>query len=255
MKSAARVLDILEFVGRNEKPLALSEISVALGLPKSSTYLLLQTLVHRGYLEGPSNSGPFHLGLKVLELGGAYSRGLDVVREFRTVAQRVVATCQETVQLAVLDGVDIVYLAKEDGTRPVRLVSHVGKRLPGYATALGKVLLAAVPTSDLMSLLSSTRLSPMTPCTIRTLPELMEELSLVRKQGYALDREEALEGLWCFAAPVLDSHGATVAAISVSIPKARILETDASFYVTAIKDAAAELSRRVGFAHVVNHDL
>ena len=246
VKSAVRVLDILELLGQADRPLTLSEVSAALELPKSSTSLLLQTLAHRGYLEAISTRGPFQLGLKAVELGAAYTRKLDLVQQFRGVARQLVVACQETVQLAVLDGTEIVYLAKEDGTMAVRLVSYVGKRLPAHATALGKVLLASLPESELTARLAQKALVPMTPRTVSNFRQLTEELAEVREQGYGVDREEAVEDLYCFAAPVWDQSRKTVAAISVSAPKSRVTDESLTRYAGLIKDAGGELSRRMG---------
>jgi IclR family transcriptional regulator, KDG regulon repressor len=246
VKSAARALDILELLGRKDKALTLTEISVALRLPKSSTYLLLQTLVHRGYLEAHTSAGPFQLGLKVIELAGTRAGRTHFLQQFPSVARDVVATCEETVQLAILDGREVVYLAKQDGTRPVRLVSSVGRRLPAHATALGKVLLASLPDAQLHSLFSGYCLVQMTPRTIDSLDALMQEVSRVRTQQYAVDDEEAVEDLHCFAAPVRDASGRVVAAISVSVPKSRTADDNGAKYVAVIKDAGRELSQRIG---------
>lgn len=247
VKSAARVLDILELLARSDNPLTLSEVSGTLSLPKSSTYLLLQTLARRGYVESASGVGTFRLGMRVMELAGAYSSKADLLQQFRPVARQLVAACEETVQLAVLDGVEVVYLAKEDGTRPVRLVSHVGKRLPAHATALGKVLLAALPDSELAARLSHGPLAQMTPWTIVTFDHLMRELAQVRALGYAVDREEVVEDLYCFAAPVHNQGGRVIAAISVSIPKSRVAEEDFLRHIRLIGEAGTELSHRMGY--------
>ncbi len=248
VKSAARVLDILELFGRTDGALTLSEVATALELPKSSTYLLLQTLVQRGYLDALSGSGPFQLGLKVVELAGAYTRRADLVRQFPAVARPLVAACQETVQLAILDGMEVVYLAKEDGTRPVRLVSSVGQRLPAHATALGKALLAGLADEELAARLAGARLAPLTPRTIVSARRLRDELARVRRDGHALDDEETLEGLCCVAAPVRGPGGQVVAAMSISAPKSRLSESEVSRLAKLIRRAAADLSRRIGYA-------
>lgn len=251
VKSAARVLDILELLGKADTPLSLSEISSTLGLPKSSTSLLLQTLAHRGYLEAISVRGPFQLGLKAVELGAAYTRKLDLVHQFRNVARQVVKASQETVQLAVLDGTEIVYLAKEDGTMAVRLVSYVGKRLPAHATALGKVLLASLPDPEVASRLEHQPLAAMTPRTLSTFQQLMEDLVKARELGYSVDREEAVEDLYCFAAPVRDQNRKIVAAISVSAPKSRVTKESFTRYTSLITNAGVELSRRMGYLELI----
>ena len=247
VKSAARVLDILEYLARSDRELTLTQIATALGLPKSSTWLLLQTLVGRDYLELASASGPFSLGPKVMELAGAYTRKAGLLQSFPAIARGLVQACEETVQLAVLSGIEILYLAKEDGTRPVRLVSDTGQRLPAYATALGKVLLASLSDAELKERLSNAPLTRMTSHTITSIPHLMRELALVHTRGYAIDNEEVEDGLLCFAAPVRDADGRVVAAISVAVPKNRVGEGETDRYVGLIREGAGELSRRIGY--------
>ncbi len=247
VKSVIRSLDILELLAQSDRALTLTEIATVLALPKSSTYLLLQTLASRGYLEMLSSSGPFELGLQVMQLAGAYTRKADLLRKFPAVARDSVAACQETVQLAVLSGTEVVYLGKEDGTQPVRLVSDIGKRLPAHATALGKVLLAALPEAELEARYSHNHFVRMTPKTIASLEWLKKELAQVRARGFAVDDEEAVEGLQCFAAPVRDERGKVIAAISVAVPKNRVGEGDGGRYVALIQQAASELSRRMGY--------
>jgi DNA-binding IclR family transcriptional regulator len=251
VKSAARVLDILEHLARSDCELTLTEIATALGLPKSSTWLLLQTLSGRGYLELRSASGPFSLGPKVMELAGAYARKASLLQSFPAVARGLVQVCEETVQLAILIGVEVLYLAKEDGTRPVRLVSDTGKRLPAHATALGKVLLASFSDEELAEKFSKHPLTRLTPHTITSFHDLKLELTAVRSKGYAIDNEEVVEGLLCFAAPVRDAGGKVVAAMSVAVPKHRVGEGDADRYVGLIREAACELSRRIGYVDPV----
>lgn len=250
VKSVVRVLDILEYLARSDRELTLTEIANVLNLPKSSTYLLLQTLAGRGYLEASSSSGPYQLGLQVMELAGAYTRKAGLLQKFPAVARSVVAACEETVQLAVLSGVEVVYLGKEDGTKPVRLVSDIGKRLPAHATALGKVMLASLSDTELDARFSKHLFVQMTSKTISSLDSLKKELSLVRANGYAIDDEEAVEGLQCFAAPVRDSRAKVVAAISVAVPKNRVGDGDSIDYVDLIQQAANELSRRIGYVDI-----
>ena len=250
VKSVVRVLDILEHLARSDRELSLTEIATALKLPKSSTYLLLQTLASRGYLEASSSSGPFQLGLQVMELAGAYTRKAGLLQKFPAVARAMVAACEETVQLAVLSGVEVVYLGKEDGTKPVRLVSDIGKRLPAHATALGKVLLAALSDAELEARFAKAPLVQMTPKTITSLDSLKKELAIVRANRYAIDDEEVVEGLCCFAAPVYDSSGKVAAAISVAVPKNRVCDRDFEYYVALIQHAANELSRRIGYVAI-----
>ena len=248
VKSAARVLEILEYLAGSDRDLTLTEIATALRLPKSSTWLLLQTLIGSGYLESASPSGPFSLGPKVMELAGAYSRKVSLLQCFPTVARAVVDACQETVQLAVLSGTEVLYLAKEDGTRPVRLVSETGRRLPAHATALGKVLLAYLSDEEVDRRFVGRSLPRLTAHTITSIPDLKRELAVVRARGYAVDNEEVVDGLLCFAAPVRDAQGRVVAAMSVAVPQHRVGSGEPERYAGLIMQAAGELSRRIGYA-------
>ncbi len=246
VKSAARVLDILEYLARSERESTLTEIATTLGLPKSSTWLLLQTLTARGYLDSASPSGPFALGSKVMALAGAYTRKATLLQSFPAVAGALVDACGETVQLAALTGIEVLYLAKQDGTRPVRLVSDTGKRIPAHAPALGKILLAALSDRELEERFCSCSFPKLTSNTIASLPQLKQELAMVRSRGYAIDNEEVVDGLLCFAAPVRDASGKVVAGMSVSVPKNRVVDGDADHFVALIRQAAQELSRRIG---------
>ncbi|MCS7246494.1 MAG: IclR family transcriptional regulator, partial [Thermomicrobium sp.] len=154
----------------------------------------------------------------------------------------------ETIQLAVLQGREVLYVGKQEGTQWVRLASEVGTRLPAHATSLGKCLLAWLPPQELDQLLASGPLVALTPRTITDPEALRAELALVRAQGYALDRGETLPDVWCFGAPVRDANGSVVAALSISVPVTRISPTRAEELATTVQRAARELSHRLGYA-------
>lgn len=244
VKSAARVLDMLELLARADNSLTFSEIAAALDLPKSSTHALLQTLVQRRYIEPPASGRAYRLGIKILELSAAYERDTDLIEQFHRVASQLVAACGETVQLAMLDGTEVLYLAKEEGTRPVRLVSHVGARLPAYAASLGKVLLAQLSDDQLRERFAGVTMKPLTPRTMTSFAQLQTAVNDVRLRGYAIDEEEVVTDLCCFAAPIRDASGQTIAAISMSVPKNRSGGNEQAL-VCHITEAAADLSERL----------
>lgn len=148
--AVVRALDVLELFLDGRSNLSAPEVAIALGLPRTTVHELLATLVEREYVERlPDNAHRFRLGLRVFELGNSYAECLDVVRDGQSVVDEVAARCGETCQLAVLDGRDVVYVAKADGSHDLRVQAPIGRRFTALRTAAGRVLLAHLPWSDL----------------------------------------------------------------------------------------------------------
>ncbi len=148
--AVVRALDVLELFLDGRTNLSAPEVANALGLPRTTVHELLATLVEREYVERlPDNAHRFRLGLRVFELGNTYAEALDVVRDGQSVVDEVAARCGETCQLAVLDGRDVVYVAKADGSHDLRVQAPVGRRSTALRTAAGRVLLAHLPWSEM----------------------------------------------------------------------------------------------------------
>ena len=230
VKSAARTLDVLEALAAG--PCSFGELARTLRIPKSSLHGILGTMRDRGWVEQPAE-GLVRLGLHALQVGTAYLDADEAVARTAALLDRLAATTGETVQLARLDGQSVVYLAKRESTHPVRLISTIGGRLPAHATALGKALLAQRDPSDVRRSLTFP-LEALTSRTITDWKRLRAALQRTREQGYAVDREEAAEGLCCFAvAPALPS----LDAISVSVPTFRLSPAHERTVLTALRQA------------------
>lgn len=243
--AAAKTIQILEALSETEKPVSLQELVEETGLPKSSAYVILSTLESLRYVERDS-AGLFRLGPKAVQIGAAATQNTNLSQHFHRAARRIVEECGETVQLAILDQTEVIYVAREDGNRPVQLVSNVGRRLPAHATGLGKALLAALPEEYLDALYARRQLTALTPHTISSLPQLKVELVRIRQQGYAHDNEESAEGLQCLASPVYDHSGQAVAAISVSFLSARLHPDHFECILDSVLRAARDISERMG---------
>ena len=178
---------------------------------------------------------------ELVDWGSAYLRTVDLFEEFQTVARPVVADINETLQLAVLDFPDVVFVAKVDSSRQVRLVTEIGRRIPAYASAAGKVLLASRP--ELVEKYEEFR--PLTSRTLQSGEALAEHLSRVRKDGFGEELEETAEHLCCLAAPVTGAEG-TVAAISVCVAGSQLDPEYRDRLSTVIREAAEALSQRLG---------
>ena len=214
-----RANDVLEVLAKARTPVRASALHEATGLSRSTLYLLLDSLERQFWIEKRGDG--YIIGVKLFELGSAFVRHDGFQAAFRSQAAAFVATHNEVVQLATLDGRDVVYIAREDSRRAVRLVSDLGSRLPAHSCALGKALLATLPDDQLLQLLPD-RLTAATPRTITRRATLLRELARVRETGLASECEEAAAGLTCFAAYVGETPHGKRLAVSTSVPTGRM---------------------------------
>jgi DNA-binding IclR family transcriptional regulator len=251
VKSAERVLSIIELLTTVEQPMAFTAIHKKLGYPRSSLHGLLRTLVNRGWLETSADSRDYVLGIRAWEAGNTYARTLNLATRAIPYMRKVRDALDETVRLAVLNGRHIVYIAKVDGTQRLVLASEIGRRLEAHATALGKVLLAGLAPNDLNRRLRDVALERCTPNTITDVDGLKKELARVRAAGYARDNEEYTIGVRCVAVPVRNGARETVAAMSVSVPKIRFGAQRQAYALQHLRQAAVDLSFALGYRREV----
>jgi DNA-binding IclR family transcriptional regulator len=246
-----RAVDILElFVREGTGALHPREIADMLKIPRSSVHDLLTTLESRRLIERSlSDSSAFQLGLTALHLGHAYSRSVSLSRVGREAAEFVTRESGETTQVAVLEGREVVYVTKVDGTESVRLVSAIGQRLPAHCTGVGKVLLAALPEAELASLFPPGEpLVGMTQHSITSSDVLAAELARIRREGFGVDFCESNDSVACVAAPIRNATGATVAALSVSVPITRWDDERAIDLAALARTGADQVSQAYGFS-------
>jgi IclR family transcriptional regulator, blcABC operon repressor len=242
---AASILNELAIGGPS--PVRLSDLARRLELPKASVLSVCNALVESGLAR--RHNGGFELGYKLAELGAAYLAGVDLVREFHDVCAGWTPPLEETAQLAVLGQHNsVTYLARRDGTHPVRLASDVGRSLPASCTATGKAILAQLPQPELNRHNSPHGALPqLTPQSPATFMALRAELDEVRKLGYATDDEQTMEGVFCVAAALPATLGGVDrAAVSFTLLKARMSEGKLTELSTTVRALTAELARRVG---------
>lgn len=247
VKSAERALAILELLTRHERPMTFTEIGQALQYPRSSLHGLLRTLVERGWAEFDPDQRAYSLGIRTLEAGNVYTRALGLVERALPLMERIRDTIDETVQLAVLDGLQNVYVAKVDGRQTLTLASEVGRRLPAHATGVGKVLLAGLSQEELEKRLAGVTLEAVTSRTITDKNLLREHLKHVRQRGFAVDNEEYTVGIRCVAVPIFDFSRHVVAAMSVSVPAIRFTPGHRQRAHMLLAEAARHLSAALGY--------
>ena len=247
IKVLNKSLSVLEILLQQGSAMNMTEISKKLDLYPSTTHRILDTLKHWGYVEQDFHTQKYQLGLKVLELGMAKLHQMDLAREATPYLKELVNQCNETVHLGVLEEGDVLYLAKEESSQTIRMISYVGKRAPLHCTALGKVLLAYLPEGERKKKLDKIEFPRLTENTITDKRELEKELNKVKEQGFALDIGENEKDVRCIAAPIMDYQGKVIAAISISCPAFRINENVQNNFKKALIETSKKVSKRLGY--------
>ena len=218
VKSAARTVEVLELLAaRVDRPARLQELADALGVPRSSMYALLQTLISRGWVRTDVTGSLYGIGIHALLTGTSYLDSDPRVRAVRPYLDEASDALGETIHMGRLDGRDVAYLATRESHEYLRTISRVGRRLPAHVGALGKALLAERPDDEL----PEGPYEAATPRTHTSRESLAADLARVRERGYSVDREEGVPGIVGFGF-TLRYDSPAQDAISCSVPVARL---------------------------------
>lgn len=222
VQSLSNGLRLLECFGKSGKGLTLMEISRELDWTKTSTFRYLTTLSVMGYVELEESTRRYRPTVKVLNLGYASLSALTFPELALPFLERLSRKFGESTNMAVLDGTDVVYVARVGSRRILATNLHVGSRLPVHCTSMGKVLLAYLDEAERAELVKKIVFTPHTPKTIAGPEKLRRALDQVRRQGYAVNDQELDIGLWSCSAPVFDKAGRVPAAINISTSRTRV---------------------------------
>lgn len=242
-----RALDILELFDERTPELGTTEIAEAAGLHKSTAAGLIHTLAAKGYLTQNPTNRRYRLGLKVVGRAGVVLGTMDLRHAALPYVQQLRDEFGETVNLAVLDAGDMVYIERLLCAHPLGMRSEVGKREPAHSTALGKAILAHSEPSEVHDYVARYGLLASTERTVTDWDTLNQRLELTRRQGYAIDDEENQVGGRCVAAPIFDHTGRPAAAISISAPTARLSLEQVPIVGAQVKQAARTISASLGY--------
>jgi DNA-binding IclR family transcriptional regulator len=220
VRSAERTTTVLEYLSTAAGPRSLRQVTQDLRLPRASAYALLTTLVRTGWVENDRAGAGYRLGIKALRAGAAYVEHDDVVQRAQTVMDDLCEELGETIHLARLDGAEIVYLATAVSRHSLAVISRPGRRLPCWATGLGKVIMAQRPWEEVDALLPAV-LTPRTPHTFTERAALKDELARIAERGYARDDQESTLGTRCVAVPLHFGEG-VAESLSCSAPAVRM---------------------------------
>jgi DNA-binding IclR family transcriptional regulator len=222
-------------------PRTLRDVTRDLALPRASAYALLTTLVRTGWVESDRAGSGYRLGIKALRAGAAYVEHDDVVRRAQSVMDDLCEELGETIHLARLDGSEIVYLATAVSRHSLAVISRPGRRLPCWATGLGKAIMASRPWEEVDALLPA-ELAPRTPHTLTERSALKDELGRIAEQGFARDDQESTLGTHCVAVPL--RFGEAVAeSLSCSAPAVRMGPERERAVLDALLRARARITR------------
>ncbi len=246
VKSAARTVELLTLLAeRGSRPTRLRDLSDALGAPRSSTYALLRTLVDRGWVRTDASGTLYSVGVQSLLVGTTYLDVDPVLRFVQPQISEVGGQLDETIHYSRLLGSDIVYLATHESSHYIRPVTRVGRRVPAYSAAMGKALLAErldLEGPDALEGHLPGVLTPVTPATLIDRADLVADLERTRDRGYAIDREESLAGIACFAFP-LRLTTVPLDAISASVPLERLRQGREAEIVEALRRTRYTIER------------
>lgn len=246
LSTVANATAVLDLFTTEAPEHGVSDVARALRMPKSRAHALLTSLAAGGLLRRTEDRR-YRLGWRILDMHHVLTETTDFKAQARAVMAHVQAQSSQVVHLATLDGGQIRYVDKLEAQGAPRVeASRVGGRLPAHCTAVGKVLLAQLPAPEIEEIVDCQGLQRFTARTIVTPGALAAELEEVRRQGFARDRGEVEEQLACLAAPIYDTTGRAIAAISISAPAARMARHEAAFRQLITKAGRGVTSRLCG---------
>jgi len=250
VRAVERALDILLLFTLEEPEISLAEISRRLGLSKSTVHRLVTALQKKGFVQQNPENQKYAPGMALLQLGHLVSERLDMGRIARPLMRRLEQETGETVNLSVpVDGYRVC-IEKVESHQDVRQFVEIGKRLPIYCGASGKVLMAYMEPSEVDDIVRRTGLRPYTSRTLADPAALKEELAAIRRRGYATSTGERVDGASSVSAPVRDGTGRVVASLTISGPSFRFTPEKVLDFVDKLLQAANELSRALEYRRV-----
>jgi IclR family transcriptional regulator, KDG regulon repressor len=244
--SVQRALDILNLFNNGHVELGNAEIAKLLGLPIGTASGLIYTLKVNNYLDQNPANRKYRLGLKLAERAAVLLDQLDLRKVSATYLEEIRDWCGESVNLAVRDGNEVVYIERMFGDHSLGIRSELGRRGSLHSTALGKAILSFLPETERLTLLKEYIYYSVTPFTITDKQKFQAELVTIQQRGYAIDEQENVLGGRCVGAPILDRYGNPIAAISISVPIQRFPVEDVEKYGKKLISTAAIISQKMG---------
>lgn len=246
VQSLCRALSILNVIADEDRGMTMTDIAQRAGLPLSTTHRLLTTLQHERYVRFDNEQSLWMMGVQAFIIGNAFVRSRDIIATSRPFMMALMEKSGETVNLAVADQGECIYLAQIECRQMMRVLAKPGSRVPMHSSAVGKALLAAMPEAKARKFLFMRELERGTDKTVVDLKALCVEIEQVRTSGYAFDDEEHCIGLRCVASVIYDEFGEPMAAVSLSGPLARIGDDRFPVLGAMVKETARAITTAMG---------
>ena len=244
--SVQRALDILNLFNNGQVELGNAEIAKLVGLPVGTASGLIYTLKINHYLDQNPENRKYRLGLKLAERAAVLLDQLDIRKISAPFLEDLRVWCDESVNLAVRDGMEVVYIERLFGNHSLGIRSELGKRGPLHSTALGKAIVSFIPESEFNAIFRNYQFTAVTPHTITDLQNFKQEIAKVHANGYAIDEQENEIGGRCIGAPIFDHRGYPIAAISISVPIQRLPDENVAKFATKLILTSNAISRKMG---------
>jgi IclR family acetate operon transcriptional repressor len=245
VQSLDRALSILERLA-DADGMTLTDLAQSVGLAPSTTHRLLTTLQQRRFADFDEEYGVWVIGVSAFNVGNAFLRNRRIITLGRPVMRRLMEDVGETVNLAVEDKDELVYVTQFESHAPMRAFFRPGRRAPMHASAIGKAMLAERDDTTLTDYLHKKGMPRFTEKTIVDPAALRHELAQVRERGWAVDDEEHTVGMRCVAATIHNEHGEVIAGVSLSGPSVRVTQGRLGELGARVVQAANEITVQIG---------
>ena len=246
VQSLVRAISILNALSQDEHGLTLSELAQTVGLAPSTTHRMLTTLQQERLVRFDAERSVWLVGVQAFVIGNAFLRSRNLIATARPFMRRLMETCGETVNLAVEERGEAIYLAQVECGNMMRAITRPGGRALLHNSGVGKAMLSAMPDAYVRAVLQSRGLPKESDKTITSPQKLRGNLAAVRKRGFAVDDEENAVGLRCVASVIFDETSAPLAAISLSGPKVRITDDRIAPLGARVVEVARQITAELG---------
>jgi IclR family acetate operon transcriptional repressor len=246
VQSVDRALQIIETLAEDDEGYRLSDLAVRTGLSTSTAHRLLTTLEKRRFVQFDRTESKWHVGAQSFAVGATFTRRRNFVAQAVPYLRRLRDQTRETANLAVVDDESIIVLTRVESREIMRSLTKVGGRVAMVASGVGKAVLATYADDDVSAIICHHGMPRLTEKSIVRPGELFRQLETIRRQGFAVDDEEACMGLRCVAAVIFNDCGEALAAISVSGMTSRVTEERLPLLGRLVRDVATELTLALG---------
>ncbi|MEW6664525.1 MAG: IclR family transcriptional regulator [Thermodesulfobacteriota bacterium] len=251
VQAVDRALDILDCFSFQTRSLSLAELASKAGLNKTTAKRLISNLNRRGYLQQDADSKSYQLGMRLFELGGIVFSSFSLRQAATHSMNRLQAETGATVLLGMMMEDQVLYVDKREGSGMIRILSDVGWRRPLHFGMLGRVLMAFLDRGEVKRLLAKDPLQPYTPYSITDEKAFSHRLEQIRRNGYLVERQEAVEGVIGIAAPIRDYSRNVVAALGIAVMMAKSQKkSDLAHYIQLVMNACSDTSSALGYMKI-----